>query len=78
MATELRSIEALTARVHRLHRDISRLQRGLLDTLTSLEDAARAELRELLRIRLPAEADGTIRLTARAWAVRGTRGDSAG
>ena len=38
----------------------------------SLEDAARAELRELLRMRLPVEADGTIRLTARAWAVRGT------
>jgi SAM-dependent methyltransferase len=38
----------------------------------SLEDAARAELRELLRMRLPSEADGTIRLSARAWAVRGT------
>jgi SAM-dependent methyltransferase len=38
----------------------------------SLEDAPRAELRELLRMRLPAEADGTIRLSARAWAARGT------
>lgn len=38
----------------------------------SLEDAQRAELRELLRLRLPLQADGTIRLTARAWAVRGT------
>ncbi len=43
----------------------------------SLEDAARAELRELLRMRMPVEADGTIRLTARAWAVRGTRGTPA-
>ena len=34
-----RRTEALTARVHRLHRDISRLQRELLDTLTQLEDA---------------------------------------
>ena len=40
--------------------------------LMTLEDAARAELRELLRMRLPVEEDGTIRLTARAWAVRGT------
>ncbi len=37
----------------------------------SLDDAARAELRELLSVRLPVKADGTIRLTARAWAVRG-------
>ncbi|MGZ4137994.1 MAG: class I SAM-dependent methyltransferase [Actinomycetota bacterium] len=37
----------------------------------SLDDQARAELRQLLRVRLPMEADGTIRLTARAWAVRG-------
>ncbi len=39
----------------------------------SLEEQARSELRELLRVRLPVKADGTIRLTARAWAVRGTR-----
>lgn len=39
MATDLRSTEVLTARVCRLHRDISRLQRELLDTLTQLEDA---------------------------------------
>lgn len=37
----------------------------------SLDDQARAELHQLLRVRLPVEADGTIRLTARAWAVRG-------
>jgi hypothetical protein len=39
VATELRSVGTLTERVHRLHRDISRLQRELLDTLTRLEDA---------------------------------------
>jgi ubiquinone/menaquinone biosynthesis C-methylase UbiE len=33
----------------------------------------RNELRDLLRDRLPAEADGSISLTARAWAVRGDR-----
>jgi SAM-dependent methyltransferase len=37
----------------------------------SLDEQARSELRQLLRVRLPVEADGTIRLTARAWAVRG-------
>jgi SAM-dependent methyltransferase len=39
--------------------------------LASLPEAQRAALRDLVRSRLPAEADGTIRLTARAWAVRG-------
>lgn len=37
----------------------------------SLDEAARARLRERLRERVPAAADGTIALTARAWAVRG-------
>jgi hypothetical protein len=36
-----------------------------------LSDEARAQLRERLRTALPTEADGSIRLTARAWAVRG-------
>ena len=36
-------------------------------------DTARTALREALRDRLPAGADGSIFLTARAWAVRGTR-----
>jgi len=39
----------------------------------SLDDGKRAELRELLRVRLPTKTDGTIRLTARAWAVQGQR-----
>ncbi len=40
--------------------------------VTSLGEADRDRLRDLLRDRLPAEPDGSIRLTARAWAVRGT------
>jgi len=39
----------------------------------SLDAAARQRLQERLRERLPAAADGSIALTARAWAVRGTR-----
>lgn len=37
----------------------------------SLDDAHRAALRERIRSHLPAAADGTIHLVARAWAVRG-------
>ena len=39
----------------------------------SLTEAARAALRERLRATLPMEADGSIRLVARAWAVRGRK-----
>ena len=39
--------------------------------VASLDPAARDALREALRERLPTDDDGTIRLTARAWAVRG-------
>jgi SAM-dependent methyltransferase len=39
--------------------------------VVSLAAPDRVQLREALRARLPAEDDGTIRLTARAWAVRG-------
>jgi SAM-dependent methyltransferase len=38
----------------------------------SLAAEDRRALRELLRARLPVEDDGSIRLTARAWAVRGS------
>jgi SAM-dependent methyltransferase len=38
----------------------------------SLAEEDRAALRERLRARLPAEDDGSIRLTARAWVVRGS------
>lgn len=39
----------------------------------SLPASQREELRELLRSRLPVAADGSIPLTARAWAVQGDR-----
>lgn len=38
----------------------------------SLDEEGRAALREHIRSRLPAAGDGSIALTARAWAVRGT------
>ena len=37
----------------------------------SLDEPARARLRDRIRERLPSAADGSIALTARAWAVRG-------
>jgi SAM-dependent methyltransferase len=39
--------------------------------VVSLDEPARSALRDRLRASLSAEPDGTIRLTARAWAVRG-------
>jgi SAM-dependent methyltransferase len=39
----------------------------------SLSEDHRAELRELIRSRLPIKSDGSIELIARAWAVRGER-----
>jgi SAM-dependent methyltransferase len=41
----------------------------------SLSSERRAQLRDALRHRLPTLTDGTIPLTARAWAVKGTRPD---
>jgi hypothetical protein len=38
----------------------------------SLTEADRSALRDALRARLPTADDGSIHLTARAWAVRGT------
>ena len=40
---------------------------------SALDDERKAELRERLRVRLPAAADGTSGLIGRAWAVRGTK-----
>jgi hypothetical protein len=37
----------------------------------SLDEPARARLRDRIRERMPAEADGSISLIARAWASRG-------
>jgi ubiquinone/menaquinone biosynthesis C-methylase UbiE len=41
--------------------------------MTALDDAARAALRDAVQDRLPIEDDGSVRLTARAWTVRGSR-----
>jgi len=41
--------------------------------VSSLDEDRRASLHELLRERLPVGSDGSITLSARAWAVRGTR-----
>jgi SAM-dependent methyltransferase len=41
----------------------------------SLDEAARARLRDTIRERLPTQADGSIHLTARAWAVRALKPD---
>ncbi|GAA4576471.1 class I SAM-dependent methyltransferase [Micromonospora coerulea] len=40
--------------------------------VASLDERQRAELRDLLSTRIPNGPDGSIRLTARAWAVRGS------
>ena len=42
--------------------------------LARLDERRQAAIRERLRSRLPVAADGTIALTAAAWAVRGVRG----
>jgi hypothetical protein len=39
----------------------------------SLTDERRVVLRERIRASLPVEPDGSIHLTARAWAARGRR-----
>jgi hypothetical protein len=44
--------------------------------VAALPEDRRAALRELLRSRLPTQDDGSIRLTARAWAVQGVKGGS--
>ena len=41
------------------------------DYAMSLSEEDRAALRERIRERLPVSADGSIKLTARAWGVRG-------
>lgn len=43
------------------------------DYAMSLDEEARAALRDRIRAHLPIAADGSIPLIARAWAVRGTR-----
>jgi hypothetical protein len=41
----------------------------------TLTEEHRGALRDLLRVRLPFSPDGSLPLTARAWAVRGTAND---
>lgn len=41
--------------------------------VATLDDETRSRLRDRIRATLPTEADGSIHLIARAWAVRGTR-----
>jgi hypothetical protein len=41
--------------------------------VTALDDGPKAVLREKLRTTLPFDADGSLRLIGRAWAVRGTK-----
>ena len=43
--------------------------------LASLTEQQQSAVRDVLAARLPIEPDGSIRLTARAWAVRGSRDD---
>jgi hypothetical protein len=40
--------------------------------LATLDDARRDAIRDLVRARLPSLVDGSIPLSARVWAVRGT------
>jgi SAM-dependent methyltransferase len=42
--------------------------------VATLNDERRAELADALRVSVPVQADGTVPLRARAWAVRGTVG----
>jgi hypothetical protein len=43
------------------------------DYAMSLDESDREKLRERIRAKLPVNADGSIDLIARAWAVQGTR-----
>ena len=45
------------------------------DYCMSLSEAQRSALRDRIRVTLPINPDGSIRLLARAWAVRGSAGD---
>ena len=51
--------------------DIDRIQNAGRIAM-SLNETSRERLRDLIRARLPVQADGSISLIARAWAVRPT------
>jgi hypothetical protein len=74
----LREVETAAIDVPAVFRDFDDYWRPFLggqgpagSCTLSLSDHDRTALRELLRRRLPAAADGSIDLVARAWAVRG-------
>ncbi len=46
--------------------------------VNSLNELARGELRDYLQAHLPINSDGSIDLVARAWAIRGRRGEDSG
>ena len=76
----LRRVESRAIDVPARHRDFDDYWRPFLGGqgpapayAASLGDEHRALLRERIRAALPIAADGSISLTARAWAVRGTR-----
>jgi SAM-dependent methyltransferase len=77
-AAGLREVETTAVDVPAAFRDFNDYWRPFLGGqgpagayTMSLADAEREELRELLRRRLPAQADGSIPLVARAWSVKG-------
>jgi len=76
----LRSVEARRIDISTPFRDFDDYWQPFLggqfpapDYGMSLDEAARAALRERIRGRLPIAPDGSIPLMARAWAVRGIR-----
>jgi SAM-dependent methyltransferase len=77
-AAGLREVETTAVDVPAAFRDFNDYWRPFLGGqgpagayTMSLADAEREELRELLRRRLPAQADGSIPLVAHAWSVKG-------
>jgi SAM-dependent methyltransferase len=79
MRAGLRSVEVCAIDVETRFRNFDEYWRPFLggqgaapSYVMALEEHARRELWEALRQRLPAAADGSIQLRARAWAVKGT------
>jgi len=75
----LRDVETLAIEVPTIFRDFDDYWSPFLggqgpapSYLMSLDEERRTRLREGLRARLPLGSDGSVSLTARAWAARGT------
>ncbi|MCV2395255.1 methyltransferase domain-containing protein [Actinotalea sp. M2MS4P-6] len=80
--TGLESVEVVPIEVDTVFADVDDLWAPFLggqgpapSYVASLDDSARTALRDRLRHRLPTSSDGSVPLRARAWAVRGFRGD---